>query len=420
MSRDRAVDAVRAWAVGGVVLGHWLVTALVLAPDGGLTVASPLATMPALAPATWLFQTLGLLFFAAGYAATRSRARFPGGGAGWLARRMGRLALPTLALLGGGAAVLLAAIVLGAPDDTLATAIELTISPLWFLLPLLALSALTGALHRAVRRWGAARCVALAVAVAVAADLAGRLAPVAPGRLPVALLAAWSVPWLLGVAHADGRLTGRRPAVALAAGGAVALGGLLLLGWPASAVGVPGADVSNLHPPSSAAVALAMTQVGLALLARPALERLVRRAAVRRAVDGVNRHAMGIYLCHQPVLIGVTALAARAGLALPGLHTPPASAAWLAARLGWLPLFALVLAGLLARRRPRVSRVAAAARRPATTARPGAPARPAGCTMIGVAGRCVGLPSGPRRPQEVIAVRDSDPPSRGRADRQPR
>ena len=47
--RDRAVDALRAAAVLGVVLGHWLVTALV--SDGRtLRTASPLHHMPWLTP----------------------------------------------------------------------------------------------------------------------------------------------------------------------------------------------------------------------------------------------------------------------------------------------------------------------------------------------------------------------------------
>ena len=123
--RDRVVDALRAYAIGGVVLGHWLVTALVLTADGSLHTASPLAALPILAPATWLLQTLGLFFFTAGYAATRSLAGYPHGAGRWLARRLGRLLRPALALVGIGSGLLLAAIVLGAPEDTLTVAVTL-------------------------------------------------------------------------------------------------------------------------------------------------------------------------------------------------------------------------------------------------------------------------------------------------------
>ncbi|SBT47450.1 Acyltransferase family protein [Micromonospora narathiwatensis] len=345
------VDALRAYAIGGVVLGHWLVTALVLTADGSLHTASPLTALPALAPATWLLQTLGLFFFTAGYAATRSLAGYPQGAGRWLARRLGRLLRPALALAGIGSGLLLAAIVLGTPEGTLTVAVTLAVSPLWFLLPLVALSVLTGPLRAAVRRWGPLRCAAPAVAVVAAADLAARVLSATPGRLPVTLLAAWAVPWLLGVAHADGRLTGSRPAAGLAAAGGVALAGLVALGYPASAVGVPGAGMSNLYPPSLFAVALAVGQVGLALLARPALARLVARPWPARLVTAVNREAIGIYLWHQPVLLAVTALTAHLVRPLPGLHTAPAGPGWVAARLCWLPLFALVLVALLAPRR---------------------------------------------------------------------
>ncbi|MFC4017643.1 acyltransferase family protein [Micromonospora sp. GCM10011542] len=352
MSRDRAIDALRAYAIGGVVLGHWLVTGLVLADDGGLHQASPLVALPGLAPVTWALQTLGLFFFTAGFGSARSAARYTDGAGRWLAHRSRRLLLPTLALLGVGAAVLLAATVAGTPDDTLAVALRLALSPLWFLLPLLVLVAMTGPLRAAVRRWGPLRCAAPAVAVVAGGDLAIRLLPAGTTVPPATVAVAWAVPYLLGLAYAEGRLAGRRAATTLAVGGAAALVALLALGYPVSAVGVPGAGLSNLNPPSLLAVALAVTQVGLGLLARPVLARLLTRPLPHGAVAAVNRDAMRIYLWHQPVLVGVTALTARGGLALPGLHTAPDGVGWLLARCWWLPLLAIVLVTLVRAGRP--------------------------------------------------------------------
>ena len=68
--RDRAVDALRALAIAGVIGGHWLVTALVTGGSGHGTVLhddSPLASMPALAPLSWIFQTLAVFFLVGGY-----------------------------------------------------------------------------------------------------------------------------------------------------------------------------------------------------------------------------------------------------------------------------------------------------------------------------------------------------------------
>jgi hypothetical protein len=52
---------------------------------------------------------------------------------------------------------------------------------------------------------------------------------------------------------------------------------------------------------------------------------------------------MTIFLWHQTALMATTATGLLAGR-LPGLHTPPDSLGWVAIRLAWLPVFALVLA----------------------------------------------------------------------------
>ncbi|GIJ77544.1 Acyltransferase family protein [Micromonospora phaseoli] len=347
--RDPAIDGLRAYAVVGVVLGHWLVTGLVLDAGGSLTLASPLTAMPALAPVSWVLQTLGLFFFTAGYASGRSAARHPG--PGWLSRRLRRLLLPAVALLGTGAAVLLAATVAGVSDDTLSVALTLSLSPLWFLAPLLALVLLTGPLRAAVRRWGTPRCAVTATGVVGAVDLAARLLPAGSEPPPVTVLAAWAVPYLLGLAHAEGRLTGRHDAARLVAIGVAGLATVLVLRYPVSAVGVPGDGRSNLDPPSLLVVALAVTQVGLGLLARPALARLPRHPLPGRLVHEINRHAVRIYLWHQPVLVALAVLVARAGSAQPGLHNSPDGPTWLLARVGWLPVLAVTLAILVHRRR---------------------------------------------------------------------
>jgi hypothetical protein len=372
--RDAGIDTVRAVAIAGVVGGHWLVTALTVDDAGVLRQSSPLAAMPHLAPLTWLLQTLGLFFFAGGFAAARALDRRA---AATPARRGGRRRLirAVLLLLGFWAAALTVAAALGTPAGTLRTVATLVVSPLWFLLPYLALRALT----RPARRHAAA-LVPLAAGGVALSD-----AGLAPGAL--AVLCAWAVPWLLGVLVADERL--RIPPVVLAAGGALALAALVRLGgYPVSAVGVPGEGRSNLAPPSPAAVALAVAQIGVVLL----LRRRITRAT--RPVAALNRAALPVYLTHQSVLVGVTAAAAALHPRTPGLLTAPDGPGWVAYRAVWLPVLAAVLAALIATRRGRPARIKFCLR---------------GTLPCG---------SAARRPTEVIAVRDSDPPSRGRAARQ--
>jgi hypothetical protein len=107
-------------------------------------------------------------------------------------------------------------------------------------------------------------------------------------------------------------------------------------------VGVPGQTISNLNPPTLAAVTFGLAQCGLALLLRDRLRRTMRRPLVWAAVAFVNLSAMTIFLWHQTAMMATTATGLLAGR-LPGLHTAPDNLAWVASRLIWLPVFALAL-----------------------------------------------------------------------------
>ncbi|MFG2244254.1 hypothetical protein [Spirillospora sp. NPDC048823] len=113
-------------------------------------------------------------------------------------------------------------------------------------------------------------------------------------------------------------------------------------------VGVPGAAVSNLSPPTLAAVAFGLAQTGLALLLHGPLAAWTRRARIRSVVRAANRSAMTIFLWHQTALPAVTAGSLLAFGGLPGLHTAPDRPAWIAERLPWLAVCAVALAALWA------------------------------------------------------------------------
>jgi hypothetical protein len=160
------------------------------------------------------------------------------------------------------------------------------------------------------------------------------------------ILAGWLVPYLLGIAWARGAFASRKIPALLLAGGAAATAALVLwAGYPASMVGVNGARISNLNPPTLAVVTFGIAQVGLALLLREPLARWMRRPVAWAAVATANLSAMTLFLWHQTAFLAVT----MAGLVigrLPGLHTAPSSALWVAERLVWLPAFAATLAVL--------------------------------------------------------------------------
>ncbi|WP_169513853.1 acyltransferase family protein [Actinomadura flavalba] len=330
------MDALRFFAILGVVLGHWCVTALTTV-DGTLRSAGPLAAMPHLAPLTWVFQTLAVFFLAGGYGAARGYRP----GTPWrefASARLARLARPVPALLLAWTPALLVLAWAGQPYGSLRTIAKLVVSPLWFLAVYAVLVALTPLVVRAWRRfglWTVAACVAATAVLDVAAPSQASWGT---------LLTGWLVPFTLGVAWACGGLDGRRVPAVLLVGGTVATAALLITGaYPASMVGVPGEAVSNLNPPTLAAVTFGLAQTGLALLLRGPLTRWTRRPRVWATVALANLTAITIFLWHQTALLTVTLLTLPIFGPLPGLHTPPTDATWITARALCLPAFALTL-----------------------------------------------------------------------------
>ncbi|BAU81107.1 acyltransferase 3 [Streptomyces laurentii] len=338
--RDRALDALRALAILGVILGHWLVTALV-ADSGTLHVESPLGHLPELTPVSWVFQTLAVFFLVGGYVAARGHAAARARGerdSRWIAARLRRLFRPVVPLLAVWLVATAGMLAAGVPWQTVHTLGKLVLSPLWFLLMLAALTAATPLVARIHPLWP------LAVVVHVdlirfgfdGSDTLGWL------NLP----AGWLVPYCLGA------LVARRGPLAPAAswtlllGGATATGLLVAFaGYPGSMVGVPGAPVSNLNPPTLAAVTFGLAQCGGALLLLGPLRRVLRRPAAWAAVALLNLCALTVFLWHQTAMIAVTTgglfVAGLLGHGpLTGLHTVPDDPTWILARLGWLPLFA--------------------------------------------------------------------------------
>ncbi|MGN5634113.1 acyltransferase family protein [Streptomyces sp. AC154] len=337
--RDRTVDALRALAILGVVLGHWLVTAMVV-DSGSLHAASPLQRRPELAPVSWVFQTLAVFFLVGGQVAAKSyessRARGVTYGR-WLGARTARLFRPVAALLVVWTVTAGTMFVSGVGYGNLHALLKLVLSPLWFLLVFAGLTALTPLVARLHPLWP--------VVVVIHVDII-RLGLDGPARLGwVNVAAGWLVPYCLGAAWARGELRSRTTGWTLLIGGATATVLLVFFaGYPASMVGVPGAAISNLDPPTLAAVTFGLAQCGAALLLSGPLRRILVKPATWAAVALVNLSAMTVFLWHQTAMLAVTATGLLTGRTLPGLHTRPDGTQWIIARLLWLPVFAVALA----------------------------------------------------------------------------
>ncbi|KUM80504.1 acyltransferase family protein [Streptomyces curacoi] len=345
--RDRALDGLRALALLAVPLGHWLLGGFTLDADGSLHNASPLAAFGGLAPVSWVLQMLGIFFLVGGHATVLSlhRARERGlSDRAWLGRRMARLGRPVVAVTAVWAVLLLALRAAGFPPDTLRSAVTLVVQPLWFVGVYVVLTALTPLCLRVVRRCGLWSAAVLFAAVAVVDLLRyGPWSAALPGWLGLlTVLPGWLFPYQLGVAWAEGKLDRRRAVVLLVGGCAVFAALLTVFGYPASMVGVPGQERTNSHPPSLLVPALAAAQCGAAVLVRARLARALARPGLWTVTAVVNLCAMTVLCWHQSAMLAVALPASRAG-AVPGLISPPDTVGWIAARLLWLPVFAVVL-----------------------------------------------------------------------------
>lgn len=329
--RDLPIDALRAAAVGVVVVGHAIVAAVAWR-DGRPVADNLLATSPLARAMTWAFQVLPLVFFCGGVAAARSAHR-----PGWLAARVERLAAPVSAYVAVVAVALGATRAAGLLDGPSVEVVGRAMAMhLWFLAAFVLVTAMVPALTVAGRRFGWA-----AVPVAL---LAAALVDVAAQRMPILgwlnLAVVWGLCAHLGVLRAlhpasgAGGLgpasgAGGRRGAALTA--LAALAGLVVLvrwgGYPVSMVGVPGASRSNADPPTLALALLGLAQISSFTALTEGWK--PRRPAL---VNAANRVAMGAYLWQ------FAGIVLAAVLLLPtGVLPSPATGTW--AWWAWRPVW---------------------------------------------------------------------------------
>ena len=357
VTRDRALDGLRAVALLAVPVGHWMLGGFTRSADGALHNASPLASLGFFAPLSWVLQMLGVFFLVGGYSSVRSLERARERGTGtlvWLRGRSVRLLRPVLGVAAVWALLIPLLHRLGVPDGTVRTGSVLVVQPLWYIAVYLGLTALTPlcvAAARRLRGWSAAAL--LGVVAVVDALRYGPWADAVPSWLAlVNILPGWMFAYQLGVLWARGRL-GRPAARVLLLGGAALFAALLLfLHYPASMVGVPEVARTNSHPPSLLVLALASVQCGAAVLLKERIGRLLRRPLLWLPVVAVNLSAMTIFCWHQSAMLAVAVPGGSLPGAVPGLTTAPDSPAWVLARLALLPVFgaALIAIGWFARR----------------------------------------------------------------------
>lgn len=356
--RDRYVDFLRGASILVVVVGHWM-SAIITLDGGRIILRGAIGVTSGLWILTWILQVMPVFFFVGGFSnavGLRSRIGDPVAVAAFRRARIARLFRPTLVF---AAAWFLVELVMHALDVGGQGMLRgfragnIPFGPLWFLGVYLVVTLASPEMFRWHVRAGRTVLFALAAGAIVVDVAAFGFGLIELRWLNLALV--WLLVHQLGFFYADGSLLrlDRRQAALLALAGLAALILLTNLGvYPRSMIGTdaeffglkPIERISNMGPPTLCILALTTWQLGLILLARPAVTRWLERPRAWQATIAVNVAIMTIYLWHMTAYAIVIAVFRPLGLGVPLDSTPR----WWLERPFWIVVPGVVLLALVA------------------------------------------------------------------------
>lgn len=351
-TRDRYVDFLRAFSIVTVVAGHWFI-ALIHWEEQRIFVHNAVGHQSGLWLATWFLQVMPLFFFVGGFSnlvGWNSVVRDGGGYSTYIQRRLVRLLRPTLVFALAWALIEVALHLAGVGAAGVLRGTFLPFGPLWFLAVYMVVAMLAPAFIALHRRFGLLVPVSLAAAVLLVDVARFGLAGRSIGWLNLGLV--WLAVHQAGFFYADGTLVkaGRKAHLAFVATGLIVL--LVLtnlelffdqLWYPRSMVGVDIEPISNMSPPSLAIVALAVWQIGAAMLLRDRINNWLTKPRPWTGVVIINSTIMTPFLWHMTAFVVVVVLLFPLGL---GNETEP-NASWWVQRPIWLLAPSVALASLL-------------------------------------------------------------------------
>lgn len=347
-TRDRYIDLLRVISLATVIVGHWLMAVVTLDPDGGIRASNALEAVTWAEPATWLLQVIPVFFIVGGAAhwhALRQYDRSGGKYAEFVRRRIGRLLGPTAVFVIVWMSVAVVVEVTDYQRGVLALALRVAGQPLWFLAVYVGVVALAPLMMRLHERAGLAVPLGMVAALLVV-DIA-RLGFGVPYIDLANYVLCWMAAHQAGFLYADGTFVraGRQLGWLLSGIGFAGLVMLTTVGpYPVSMVGMPGAALSNMNPPSAALLAQSTMLLGLVLVCREPVRRWLERPKNWSFVVGANTVAMTTFLWHLTALFLVAAVFVLLGVGFP----EPGSWAWWLTRPIWVALLGAVTGLLVA------------------------------------------------------------------------
>lgn len=290
-ARDGLYDLLRVVALGVVVVWHWVFTTMEINSDG-LHTGNPVGVTPGMWLATWFLQPMPYFFMVGG---ALHAATYKGRPTQFWSRRFKRLVLPALPLVIPALALIAWGMTSG--HATLASAVFLMITPMWFLvvyLVLILIAPLALRAHRARPLASLLVLIAGAALVDVARFSFGWSNWV---QIAVGFLVVWAAVHQLGFWFDHLRQAQMATRVFIAAVGFLGLLGLHAVGpYPLAMVGVPGEQISNMGPPNLMVVFLALFQIGLITMVAEPLARYARRHA--RGLAVASDWSMTVFVWH--------------------------------------------------------------------------------------------------------------------------
>ena len=396
--RNRYVDALRAFSITVVVIGHWLM-AVFTVQDGRVIAQHMLSEAPWTQILTWFFQVMPVFFMVGGYANAASWSaaqRSDKSYADWLRSRCQRLLGPTVVFALVWVPMALCARLVITDAEVLLMAGKLVAVPLWFMAVYLVTAPVAPGMFALHKRFGAAVPLLLTVAAA-AVDLLdnteyvkGQSISASWGWINFAIV--WLAVHQIGFLWWEGRLEKRSWLKVLLT--VVGLGGMIALTaspyYGFSMIGVPGEPQNNNTPPTVVLIFLACFQMGLILLTTQWVNRRLADTDTWAGAILVNGMIMTMYLWHCTAMVLAVWLGYTFGYRWP---MDPLSGMWWLSRIGWVLLlgsFLVVFVALFGRfERPRPSALVGKGVGKAVFAGAGAVLAAVGLAGIAVKGLCL-------------------------------
>ena len=373
--RERVVDFLRAFSIISVVYGHWLISYIRQDEDKNIIGENALGGLRYGWLLTWFFQVMPIFFFVGGYAnfvGVRSFKRKGLGYPAFLTSRVRRILKPVVMLLFIWVPVNFILDWQNVRSEEFAHLLsKLVTQPLWFIGVFLIVTSLSWPLYNLHQKWGA-KFIIIGAAFPFLIDWLR----FSTGNTSIGYLNIFIWIWVhqLGFAYADGTLLASATTKSTYTQWWKKFGGLFMviiggtglffcsgikkfgavsilhtiaeklhlahLPYPPPMVGLPNEKISNMNPPSVAIMFLAITQIGLVVIFRDRLQKMLMREKIWIFTVAVNSMILTIFCWHQTALAIVTLARFTVGIEEPALG----SGSWWATRPLMLGAYTLVLA----------------------------------------------------------------------------